>query len=95
MNVTLDIYMRIFSNILQHGHHRHHGSTGGLLDDLTASSRSEVQSALTKLQQATECLKNHISRQNHNKEDVLSELNKIKVPKFCPPSSDGCVFILR
>ncbi|XP_070710279.1 interferon gamma 1-like [Pempheris klunzingeri] len=76
MNATLDIYMRIFSSILQHDH------SAALLDKLSASARPQVESALTELQQEMEKLKRHLghlNHLNHEREDVLSELNKIKV----------------
>uniref|UniRef100_UPI0037E87E9C interferon gamma 1-like n=1 Tax=Semicossyphus pulcher TaxID=241346 RepID=UPI0037E87E9C len=72
MNVTIDVYMRIFSSILENDN-----SLLGQLQD-----RSEVRSHLRKLQEKMQEMKgrlNHLSQQRHNKEDVLRKLNKIKV----------------
>nr|QDE10279.1 interferon gamma-related protein [Oplegnathus fasciatus] len=78
MNVTLDIYMRIFSNILQHNEHHNTGSQS-LLASLPEEKRSQVTSTLTVLRRETEKVKRHLSHPSHNKEDVLSRLNEIKV----------------
>ncbi|XP_072233550.1 interferon gamma 1 [Leuresthes tenuis] len=81
VNATLDVYMRIFSSILLHSHHKHHGTThtSGLLNRLSTPKRSEVTSALKELQKLMENLRNYLNRQNNDTEDVLSKLNKIKV----------------
>ncbi|XP_040008593.1 interferon gamma 1 [Xiphias gladius] len=80
MNATLDVYMHIFSSILQHGHRHHDGTvTSALLKNLPGSERSRVNSALTKLQQKMGELRRRLGQPNHNKQDMLSELNKIKV----------------
>lgn len=83
MNVTLDVYMRIFSSILQHNHNQGHDKTGTLLDQVPESKRSEVKENLRMLQQEMETLKSNLSHLNHNREDVISKLNKIKVRDTC------------
>ncbi|KAK2859201.1 hypothetical protein Q5P01_003821 [Channa striata] len=84
MNRTLDIYAHIFSSILQHNQHQTHDNNGSpaLLEHLSENSRSQVQMDLMKLQQKMENLKRRLNRLHHqqpNYEDVLSQLNKIKV----------------
>ncbi|KAM4569894.1 uncharacterized protein PAE49_009199 [Odontesthes bonariensis] len=83
INATLDVYTRIFSSILLHSHHNHHGTThaSGLLDHLSGPKRSEVTSAVKDLQKLMEGLRSYLNRQNKNddKEDVLGKLNKMKV----------------
>lgn len=79
MNVTLDVYMRIFSSILQHNHNQGHEKTGTLLDQVSESKRSEVEATLQALQQMMERLKRTLSHLNHDREDVISKLNKIQV----------------
>uniref|UniRef100_A0A3Q1JSC3 Uncharacterized protein n=1 Tax=Anabas testudineus TaxID=64144 RepID=A0A3Q1JSC3_ANATE len=76
---TLDIYSHIFTSILQH---EHQDNTPTVLDQLTEPSRAQVESDLTKLQQDMENLKsrlNQVHHQNPNYEEVLKELNRIKV----------------
>ncbi|XP_041820257.1 interferon gamma 1-like [Chelmon rostratus] len=77
MNVTLDVYMQIFSSILQ----QHHDNTGTptLLSHLTEAERSKVESALKFFQQKIKVLKRRLSQQANDREDVISELNKIQV----------------
>lgn len=77
MNVTLDIYMRIFSSILQSNHDE--AGSEPLLDHLSDSEKTQVRSDLTKLQKKMEKLKSHLGQLNTHKEDVLSKLNKIQV----------------
>ncbi|XP_035814448.1 interferon gamma 1 [Amphiprion ocellaris] len=86
MNATLDVYTRIFSSILQNQQQQHRGAGTGtgtrasaLLDQLPDGRRSEVEEALMKLQQKMENLKNHMNPRNHNRDDVLNKLNKIRV----------------
>jgi len=81
INATLDVYMRIFSSILLHSHHKNHSTTptSGLLDHLLKSKRSEVTLALKELQQFMKDLRSNLNRWNNDTEDVLSKLNKIKV----------------
>lgn len=80
MNVTLGIYMQIFSSILEHDH-----KTGSpaLLDQLPSSERPQVEQGLKELQRDMETLKGNLGHPNHDKEDVLSKLNKIKVSVGC------------
>uniref|UniRef100_A0A3B5B7X3 Interleukin-5 n=1 Tax=Stegastes partitus TaxID=144197 RepID=A0A3B5B7X3_9TELE len=81
VNATLDVYMRIFSSILQQDgqqQQQHHaGRTGTLLEQLPDSQRSKVESAVTKMQQKMEAVKNHLRPQNHNRDDVFQELSEI------------------
>ncbi|XP_076578805.1 uncharacterized protein LOC143315166 [Chaetodon auriga] len=81
MNVTLDIYMQIFSSILQHNRSQQHDNNGTptLLSHLTDTQRSKVESALKILQQKIEVLKRRLSQQTNDREDVISELSKIEV----------------
>lgn len=83
MNVTLDVYTRIFSNILQHNVHLNTG-TPSLLANLNEHKRSQVMSKLMTLQKGMERIKKrlgHLSRDNS--EDVLSKLNEIRVGVTC------------
>ncbi len=82
MNVTLDVYTRIFSNILQHSEHDNPG-TPSLLDQLPEEKRPEVKSRLMKLKHKMETVKSRLGHLGHNKEDVLSKLNEIKVGVTC------------
>ncbi|XP_036977758.1 interferon gamma 1-like [Acanthopagrus latus] len=76
MNVTLDVYMRIFSNIL---HHQHKPGTLALLDQVSDSQRSKVKEDLKELRGKMEALKRHLNHPSHDREDVVNKLNKIKV----------------
>uniref|UniRef100_A0A3Q4H9G5 Uncharacterized protein n=1 Tax=Neolamprologus brichardi TaxID=32507 RepID=A0A3Q4H9G5_NEOBR len=84
IHTSLDVYKRIFSSILAHSNH-HHPTQGestasvGLLDQVSDSKRSEVESALKNLQDKMEGLKNRLTHVNHNKEEILRRLNQIKV----------------
>lgn len=84
MNAIMDVYMRIFTNILQHNHNQHHekGNTPALLDKLSNTKRAEVVSALEKLKQEMEKLR-HLSHLGRDKDDVFSVLKKIKVMDTC------------
>ncbi|TKS90457.1 hypothetical protein D9C73_024589 [Collichthys lucidus] len=75
MNVTLDIYMRIFSSIL------HHNKPGAqtLLGQVSDSKRPQVESALKGLEKKMKELKQRLDHQNPDSEDVMRNLNKIKV----------------
>lgn len=77
MNVTLDIYMRIFSSILQHGQGQ--DEAGPLLGQVPDLRRSEVEEKLQKLQHSMGLLKRNLSHLNQDKEDLIGKLNKIKV----------------
>uniref|UniRef100_A0A3Q1EQY8 Uncharacterized protein n=1 Tax=Acanthochromis polyacanthus TaxID=80966 RepID=A0A3Q1EQY8_9TELE len=81
MNATLDVYIRIFSSILQNQNQQQHHGTGSsaLLGQLPDGRRSEVEAALMKLQQKMENLKNHMNPRIHNRDEVLNRLNKIRV----------------
>ncbi|XP_030295622.1 interferon gamma 1-like [Sparus aurata] len=76
MNVTLDIYMRIFSSIL---HHQHKTGTPALLDQVPDSERSKVKEDLKVIRGKMEALKRHLNHPSHDREDVISKLNMIKV----------------
>lgn len=54
----------------------------GLLDQVSDSKRSEVESALKNLQDKMEELKNRLTHVNHNKEEILYRLNQIKVTGY-------------
>nr|QYW22334.1 interferon gamma-related protein [Channa argus] len=84
MNLTLDIYAHIFSSILQHNHQQPNDNNGSpaLLEQLSEHSRPQVELDLTKLQQKMENLRKRLNQLHHqqpNHEDVLSQLQKIKV----------------
>ncbi|KAF3705318.1 hypothetical protein EXN66_Car021009 [Channa argus] len=84
MNLTLDIYAHIFSSILQHNHQQPNDNNGSpaLLEQLSEHSRPQVELDLTKLQQKMENLRKRLNKMHHqqpNHEDVLSQLQKIKV----------------
>nr|QDO15116.1 interferon gamma 1-like protein [Siniperca chuatsi] len=79
MNVTLDIYTRIFSSILQHNQHHDNALTPALLANLPAAEMAHVESNLSKLKQEMETLKSKLGHLKHDKEDVLSKLSKIDV----------------
>ncbi|KAM9704847.1 uncharacterized protein ACNS7B_001270 isoform 2-T2 [Menidia menidia] len=82
INATLDVYTRIFSSILPHGHHKTHGKghASGLLEDLPEPKRSKVTSALKELKKLLDDLKRHLNRPvNDNKEAVLRELSEMQV----------------
>ncbi|KAM7367375.1 hypothetical protein PAMP_015280 [Pampus punctatissimus] len=81
MNATLDVYMRIFSSILQRSHNQRHEKTNtpALLDQLSDARRAQVTSALVEFQQKMGKLKRRLSHLGRNKEDVISKLNNIKV----------------
>ncbi|CAI5636505.1 unnamed protein product [Oreochromis niloticus] len=84
INTTLDVYKRIFSSILAHSNHHHHTqgestASVGLLDQVSDSKRSEVESAIKSLQDKMEGLKNHLTDMNQHKEKILDRLNEIKV----------------
>ncbi|XP_071358982.1 interferon gamma 1-like isoform X2 [Trachinotus anak] len=83
INATLSIYTRIFSSILQHGHDhhnsQHHDKASALLDQLSDSEKTRVKTVVKTFQQEMEKLKRNLGQVDTDKEDVLSELNKIKV----------------
>ncbi|XP_040886325.1 interferon gamma 1-like [Toxotes jaculatrix] len=81
MNATLDVYMHIFSSLLQHNHHQHHGRTlsSPVLDQLSNSDREKVKLDLRNLQHKMEEMRKHLGQLNQDKADMLSELDKIKV----------------
>uniref|UniRef100_A0A3Q3CI94 Uncharacterized protein n=1 Tax=Haplochromis burtoni TaxID=8153 RepID=A0A3Q3CI94_HAPBU len=82
IHTSLDVYKRIFSSILAHSNHHTQGESTasvGLLDQVSDSKRSEVESALKNLQDKMEDLKNRLTHVNHNKEEILHRLNQIKV----------------
>lgn len=70
MNVTLDVYMRIFSSILQH-------KSGTILHEVPESKRLDVEAKLQELQRMMERLRRGLY---YETEDTISYLNKIKVP---------------
>ncbi|KAM7378544.1 hypothetical protein PAMA_013444 [Pampus argenteus] len=81
MNATLDVYMRIFSSILQRSHSQRHekSNTPALLDQLSDARRDQVTRALVEFQQKLGKLKRRLSHLGRNKEDVINKLNNIKV----------------
>lgn len=82
MNVTLDIYTRIFSSILKHSHNNDDGKPV-LLASVPVTEKQELQKALNKLKHNMEQLKSELGHLNQNKEDVLIELYKIDVSDTC------------
>lgn len=70
MNVTLDVYTRIFSSILQH-------ESGSILHEVPESQRHDVEAKLLELQRMMERLRRGLY---HETEDTMGYLNKIKVP---------------
>ncbi|KAM3587579.1 uncharacterized protein V6R79_009401 [Siganus canaliculatus] len=74
MNVTLDVYMKIFSSILKHG-----DEAGSLLNQLPSNKRSKVESDLKTLQSGMKSLKSLLGHpnQNQDREKVLNELDQI------------------
>ncbi|CAB1421687.1 unnamed protein product [Pleuronectes platessa] len=78
MNATLDVYMRIFSSILQHSH-QGQASSSKLLDPLSNSNRSLVRSVLKKQQQKMEELRGNLRLVQHDNEDMIRQLSTIKV----------------
>lgn len=90
MNVTLDIYMRIFSSIL---HHQHKTGTPALLDQVPDSERSKVKEDLKVIRGKMEALKRHLNHPSHDREDVISKLNMIKVRGACLPPSVTTDFV--
>lgn len=82
MNATLDVYMRIFSSILQHKQHaKNTKKSPSLLDlcEVSPDKRPQVESVLTEFQQKAAELKRQLSQRINNKEDVLGKLHQIKV----------------
>lgn len=83
MITTLDVYKHIFSSIMQHSsNHQHHGkpvASVGLLDQVSDSKRSEIESALQSLQHKMGTLNDHLNRLNRHKEEILGKLKQIKV----------------
>ncbi|XP_030576566.1 uncharacterized protein LOC115773787 [Archocentrus centrarchus] len=83
MITTLGVYKHIFSSIMKHsGSHQHHGNpvaSVGLLDQVSDSKRSDIESALQTLQQKMGMLNDRLSRLNRHKEDILGKLKQIKV----------------
>lgn len=79
MNVTLGVYMRIFSSILQHGHNQFHDNAETLLGQVPEPNRPAVETTLQKLQQMMERVKSHLSHLNQDREDMISKLNEIEV----------------
>ncbi|KAL7370655.1 hypothetical protein ABVT39_006892 [Epinephelus coioides] len=78
MNVTLDVYTRIFTSILQHNQHQDKTRTH-LLDQLSDQESSQVVSVVTELQKNIQELKKHLSHVSHERQDLLSKLNTIDV----------------
>uniref|UniRef100_A0A3Q0S6G1 Interferon gamma n=1 Tax=Amphilophus citrinellus TaxID=61819 RepID=A0A3Q0S6G1_AMPCI len=83
MITTLDVYKHIFSSVMKHsGSRQHHGkpvASVGLLDQVSDSKRSEIESALQTLQHKMGMLNDHLSHLNRHKEDILGKLKQIKV----------------
>lgn len=70
MNVTLDVYTRIFSSILQR-------ESGTILHEVPESQRPGVVAKLQELQRMMEQLRGGLY---HETEDTIGYLNRIKVP---------------
>lgn len=86
MNMTLDIYMRIFSSILkehQHNQPRDNGESSSLLDKLSSHDRSVALQNLGELRNKMEILRRHLGHLTHDRDDVISKLNKIEVNVCC------------
>ncbi|XP_060924184.1 uncharacterized protein LOC132998485 [Limanda limanda] len=81
MNATLDVYMRIFSSILQHSHLQHNGraSSSALLKQLSPSDQKWVRLVLEEKKEEMEKLRRNLSRVRPDNEDMISQLSKIKV----------------
>uniref|UniRef100_A0A8C4HEJ7 Interferon gamma n=1 Tax=Dicentrarchus labrax TaxID=13489 RepID=A0A8C4HEJ7_DICLA len=77
MNATLDIYTRIFSNILQE-HHNQPGAQS-LLESLSDTERVNIMEDLRYLQQKMQTLKETLTHVNHKHEDVMRKLSSIQV----------------
>lgn len=82
INTTLDVYVRIFSSILQQDHNKGRP----LLDQVPESERPEVRARLQELGQMMDSLKRNLSHLNEDREDIISKLNKIKVSDITPAS---------
>uniref|UniRef100_A0A3Q3N7Y3 Uncharacterized protein n=1 Tax=Mastacembelus armatus TaxID=205130 RepID=A0A3Q3N7Y3_9TELE len=99
INATLDIYMHIFSSILEH--HQNHGKTGSslLLDQLTQPMRSQVELDLMKLQQEMEEVRRHLGHldhQKHNQKNVDDPLDQRKaLAEFREVYRAACVVASR
>lgn len=70
MNVTLEVYTRIFSSILQY-------ESGTILHEVPESKRPAVEVKLRELQWMMERLRRGLY---YETEDTIGYLNKIKVP---------------
>ncbi|XP_078138314.1 interferon gamma [Centroberyx gerrardi] len=84
INATLDVYLRMFSNVLQQNQNQNQipGQNHGpvLLDQLPGESRSQVLSALADLQQRMMKLKKHLNLEREDTlRSALSTLDKIDV----------------
>ncbi|XP_071397317.1 interferon gamma 1-like [Centroberyx affinis] len=82
INATLDVYLRIFSSVLQQNQNQNQipGQNPVLLDQLPAESRSQVLSALVDLQQKMMKLKKHLNLEREDTlKSVLSTLDKMDV----------------
>lgn len=85
INATLDVYVRIFSSILQRDHHKDRP----LLDQVPESERSDVRDKLEALRQMMDKLKRNLIHLNEDREDIIGKLNKIKVSDIPPASRVG------
>ncbi|KAL3048647.1 hypothetical protein OYC64_007240 [Pagothenia borchgrevinki] len=72
MNATLEVYRRIFSSILR-------PDNQGLLENLSKTDREKVKEEVHNLKQKIEHLTRDLGHVNHNKENILSKLQKIQV----------------
>ncbi len=81
MNVTLNVYTRIFSSILQRHHRHQHGKSRStpLLDQVLDTKRNKVASDLVMLKEKMEKLKENLCHLNDDREDIISKLNKLEV----------------
>uniref|UniRef100_A0A8C3AH76 Interferon gamma n=1 Tax=Cyclopterus lumpus TaxID=8103 RepID=A0A8C3AH76_CYCLU len=77
MNATLDVYSQIFSSILPN---TQDPDNTPLLDHLKSDDeRSRVMMVVSNYQKNLEELRRRLGQLNHDKEDVLGKLKKIKV----------------
>ncbi|KAJ4924511.1 hypothetical protein JOQ06_003467 [Pogonophryne albipinna] len=72
INATLEVYSRIFSSILRQDNQ-------GLLENLSETDRKKVTKKVEDFEKKIERLMNKLGHVNHDKENILSKLQKIQV----------------
>ncbi|KAK5896246.1 hypothetical protein CgunFtcFv8_009866 [Champsocephalus gunnari] len=72
INATLEVYRRIFSSILRQDNQ-------GLLENLSETDRKKVTKEVEVLEHKIEYLTKTLGHVNHDKENILSKLQKIQV----------------